>query len=97
MARAQQHDAEDLAGRALGFLAADPERLGRFMDLTGLTPATIRAAAASPGFAVAVLDHLLGDEALVLAFAAQAGCDPAAVMAARNRLAGPGADGLRDG
>jgi hypothetical protein len=92
-----QHNADELAGEALAFLASDPERLARFMDMTGLTPGTIRAAAASPGFAVAVLDHILSDESLVLAFSAEAGCKPEAVMAARNRLAGPFADGLREG
>jgi hypothetical protein len=96
MARSQ-HNAEELSRAALAFLASDSERLARFLDLTGLTPATIRAAAASPGFSVAVLDHVLSDEALVLAFSAEVGCRPEAVMAARNQLAGPFADGLRDG
>ncbi|MFO1149101.1 MAG: DUF3572 domain-containing protein [Alsobacter sp.] len=92
-----QHNAEELAGAALAFLGSDPERLARFLDLTGLTPDTIRAAAASPGFTLAVLDHILSDDELVLALSAEAGCRPEEVMAARNRLAGPLADGLRDG
>ena len=89
--------AETLAVQALGFIAADQDRLLRFLDLTGLSPATIRSAATSPQFLTAVLDHLLGDETLLLAFAAEADCDPAAVGRARERLAGPLAFGLRDG
>lgn len=89
--------AEELAGEALGFLAEDNERLGRFLDLTGLTPSTIRCAAGTPGFLLAVLEHLLADEPLLLAFASARGCDPAAVGRAREQLAGPVADGWREG
>jgi hypothetical protein len=89
--------AETLAVEALGFIASDHERLVRFLDLTGLSPATIRSAAGSPQFLTAVLDHLLGDERLLMEFAAQAGCEPAGLMKARDQLAGPLAFGLRDG
>ena len=90
-------DATAIALEALAFLAADLERLGRFLALTGLSPDTIRAAAASPGFLAAVLDHLAEDESLLVAFAANAGRDPADVLAARARLAPPTALGLREG
>ncbi len=90
-------DAQAIAVEALAFLASDDERLGRFLALTGLSPDTIRAAAASPGFLVAVLDHLAEDESMLLAFSANAGRDPAAVVAARASLAGPLAFGLREG
>jgi hypothetical protein len=36
---------ENLAILALGFLAGDPERLGRFLSLAGIEPEMIRAAA----------------------------------------------------
>jgi len=90
-------DAPAIAVEALTFLAADGDRLERFLALTGLSPDTIRAAAASPGFLVAVLDHLADDESLLLAFAANAGRDPAEVLAARARLGPPRPDGLREG
>ncbi len=90
-------DAQALAVDALAFLAADLERLGRFLSLTGLAPDTIRQAARSPGFLVAVLDHLAQDDSLLLAFAGNAGHDPRAVLAARAALAGPHAEGLREG
>jgi hypothetical protein len=82
--------AELIAIKALGFLASDPERLERFLNLTGLSPANVRAAAADPAFLAAVLDHVLADERTLLAFAAAEGLDPAQVGAARARL-GPAA------
>ena len=39
---------ENLAVQALAFLAADPERLGRFLAVTGIGPDAIRRAAADP-------------------------------------------------
>lgn len=79
---------EALAITALSFLAGDPERLGRFLAVTGLGPETLRQAAARPGFLAAVLDYLAGDETLLLAFAANAGLAPEAVVRARQRLGG---------
>jgi hypothetical protein len=81
--------AEGLAIRALGFLAADDERLQGFLSLSGLAPETLRQAAAAPGFLASVLDHLAGDEPALLTFAAEAGVDPARVERARAILAGP--------
>jgi hypothetical protein len=80
--------AEGLAIQALTFIAGDGERLGRFLALTGIGPAEIRAASAEPGFLAGVLDHLAGDERLLAAFAAEAGLDPADVGRARLALAG---------
>jgi hypothetical protein len=78
--------AEALAVEALGFLAADEERIERFLSLAGLNPSTLRAAAAEPGFLAAVLDHLASDESLLMAFAANAGRAPASVASARAAL-----------
>jgi hypothetical protein len=81
--------AESLAVQALTFLAGDPERLARFLALTGIGPDRIRAAAASPGFLAGVLDHVASEEALLMAFAERSGIDPADVARARQALAGP--------
>jgi hypothetical protein len=81
-------DAESLAVRALSFLAAEPGRLGAFLAETGLGPENVRAAASTPGFLPAVLDHLIADEALLLDFAAEHNLDPAAVVKARSVLPG---------
>ena len=80
--------AEALAVQALSYIAGDGERLGRFLSLTGIGPAEIRAAAREPGFLAGVLDYLAGDESLLTAFAAEAGHDPATIAAARLALDG---------
>jgi hypothetical protein len=80
-------DPEMLAISALAFLAEEPERLSRFLDLTGLSPATLRQAAAEPRFLASVLDYLGADESLLLAFAANAQVAPEAIAAAAGRLA----------
>jgi hypothetical protein len=80
--------AESLAIQALTFLAGEPERLGRFLTLTGIGPGAIRAAARSPGFLAGVLDHLASEDALVVAFAAEAGIEPGEIEQARRALAG---------
>ena len=86
---ARRVEAEDLAASALGFLAADGERITRFLSLSGIDPSGIRAAASASGFLIGVLDHLLGDETLLLEFAQDSGCRPEGVAAARAALAGP--------
>src|ERR1051325_6392801 len=63
--------AESLAVQALGFLAGEPERLARYLALTGIGPDRVRAAAATPGFLAGVLDHVASEDALVTAFAAE--------------------------
>jgi hypothetical protein len=85
----RQVAAEGLAVTALGFIAAEPERLGRFLALSGIGPDSIRAAAREPQFLAGVLDHITSDERLLLAFATENDIDPEAVMRARDVLAGP--------
>jgi hypothetical protein len=80
--------AEGLAVQALTFIAGDGERLGRFLAITGIGPAQIRAAAQEPGFLIGVLDYLAGDERLVSGFAAETGRDPADVGKALVALGG---------
>lgn len=80
----------DIAHTALGWLAADPRRIGAFLDATGLAPGDLRALAGTAGFQAAVLDHLLGDERMLLAFCADTGVPPEAPGRARAAL--PGGD-----
>ncbi len=80
--------AESLAIQALNFLATEPARLSRFLALSGLDPASIRAAAAESGFLAGVLAYLGEDEALLKSFAAEAGVTPGEVDRARRLLAG---------
>ncbi len=79
-------NANDIAVSALSFLAEDAERFGRFLALSGLDPASIRQAATSPGFLAGILDHVAGDESLLLAFAAESGISPANIAAAHALL-----------
>lgn len=80
--------AEALALRALAWIAADDDRLMRFLALAGTGLDEVRSRAADPAFLGGVLDCLLGDEGWVLDFAAEAGIDPALPAAARRRLPG---------
>jgi hypothetical protein len=87
--RVTREDAEAIAIAALGFMASDPERLGRFLAITGLGPENLRAAAGEPGFLGQILAHVAQDESLLLAFAANTGERPERVGAAHLVLAGP--------
>jgi hypothetical protein len=81
--------AESLALEGLAFLAADSERLERFVALSGLSPDNLRAAMAAPGFPAGVLDYFASDEPLLLAFAANRQIGPAEIMRAQTLLNGP--------
>ena len=82
-------EAEAIAIQAIAHIAADEDRLGRFLALTGLDPDGLRAAAREPGFLASVLEHLAGYEPDLVAFATQAGIAPEKVGAARLILSGP--------
>lgn len=64
----QVEEARDLARGFLVFLTEDPERLGRFLSLTGVGPGDIRAQLEDDSFLAGLLDHLLSDEPLLVSF-----------------------------
>ena len=74
--------------QAIAFLAADEDRLTRFLGLTGITPDTLRQTAHDPAGLGAVLDYLLGWEPLLLDFAGEIGVKPEAIARARQKLPG---------
>lgn len=78
--------AEALAVRALAFIASDPTLLPRFLSLTGIEAADVRAAAAQPGFLAGVLQFVLAHEPTLMQFAEAAGIDPAEVGRACRAL-----------
>ena len=80
--------AEALAIQALSFIAADTERLGRFLAVTGIGPAEIRAAAREPRFLAGVLDYLASDEKLAGEFTAGAGFRQSDIAKAHAALGG---------
>src|SRR3954470_496225 len=79
-------NSEDVVASVLTFLASEPERLARFFILTGLSPDTIRQAAATPGLAAAVFDYLLNDEPLLRLFTASAEIAPDELLQVRVGL-----------
>jgi hypothetical protein len=83
-----QEAAETLAIQALAFIAEEPERLGAFLAASGIGPDAIRDAAREPGFLGGVLDHMLGNESLLVAFADSAGLNPTSIARARRSLGG---------
>jgi hypothetical protein len=80
--------AEMLAIKALAFIAEEPQSLSRFLDASGLSAEQIRAASREPGFLAGVLEHMLADERLLIAFAQSSGIDPGEVARAANVLGG---------
>jgi hypothetical protein len=80
--------AESLAIQALAFLADDPERLAGFLAATGVAPENIRESAGHTDFLIGVLEHMLADESLLIAFADSAAADPAEITRAHGTLGG---------
>ena len=77
-----------LAIEALGFLADEPERISRFLSLSGLDAHELRTAAGDPSFFPALLDFILAHEPTLLDFATARSIAPERVAEARRALAG---------
>jgi Protein of unknown function (DUF3572) len=92
---AARESAELLAIQALTFIAEDEARMRDFLAATGLTPGQIRTAAQQEGFFAGVLEHMLGNESLLVAFADSVGIDPAEIGRTRATL-GRGANWEQD-
>ena len=75
--------ADDLVARVLTFLAADEERLERFLDCTGIDLGTIRQVAKSPVFHEAVLDYVLDDDEVRKLFVFATGISAKSVASVR--------------
>jgi hypothetical protein len=88
-AKIDRNEAERIAVAALAFLAGDHGCLTRFLDVTGLAPARIRDAAGEPDFLAAVLDHLVGDDELIVGLAEDLRIRPEDVVEAQ-RVLSPG-------
>ncbi|MFM1813430.1 MAG: hypothetical protein RLZ98_125 [Pseudomonadota bacterium] len=80
--------AEEIAIKALVFLAEDPERLSRFLAETGMSPDDLRGKAGDRATLAAVLDHLLADESLLLVFTSNHAIGPETIGPALHALAG---------
>jgi len=78
--------AEALAYRALAFIAADQSYLSDFLSRSGVTTDQLPQLLESRDFLVGILDHLLGDESVLLAFCGNASIDPSEILRARKAL-----------
>lgn len=79
-------DATALALAALGWTVSDASRAQRLLDVTGLTPADLRARAADTEVLGAVLGFLRAYEPDLIACAETIGTTPAALVAAHAKL-----------
>ncbi len=86
----RQEVAEVVALQALGWLAADSDRLAGFLAFSGAAPAELRDRTGEPKFLAAVLDFVMTEDERVLAFSAFAALAPESVARARTGL--PGGD-----
>jgi Protein of unknown function (DUF3572) len=80
--------AETLALKVLGFLAAQGEPLERFLAVSGVNLEDLRERVGDPQLLAAVLEFLLVDDRLVIAFAEEEGLDPKLVHEAKRALPG---------
>jgi hypothetical protein len=85
-ARETNEDAAALALRALVWTLAEPDRAMRLLDMTGLTPADLRARASEPAVLAAALGFLEAYEPDLIACATGLGVTPEAIVAARHAL-----------
>jgi hypothetical protein len=83
-----REEAETLGLQALAFLVEENDRINRFLQLTGVDAGDLARLAPQPSFLLAVLDHLSGDEALLLEFSRQSNVEPEAIAHARRALGG---------
>lgn len=83
-----QDAAETLALRALGWLAVEDDLLGRFLAASGSAAADLASGATDPWFLAAVLDFILSDDLIVIAFCDAADYAYPEPMAARAALPG---------
>ncbi len=88
-ANANHDAAEPIAIGVLGWLVEDEDRILAFLQSTGLSPDNLREAAHDPGFLAAVLDHVMSDEAGLIACAGAIGEKPERIAAAWQRLRPP--------
>lgn len=83
---ARVDDSETIALQALGFIVGDPALGPRFLDLTGLDAAALRANAGDRHVLAAALGFLEGHEPSLLAAAAALDLKPGVLVAAARQL-----------
>jgi len=85
-ARETNEDAATLALGALAWTLGDERRAERFLALTGIDPADLRARAGDPALLAQVLGFIEGHEPDLIACADALGTSPQALVAAHREL-----------
>jgi len=80
--------AETIALKGLAWLAAMPDDIGRFLNVTGVAAGDLRERAGDPEFLAAVMDFLLTDDKLLTGFCEREGLDPRDIHLVRRALPG---------
>ena len=83
-----RESAEIIGAKALAWVADDSDRLNGFLALSGLSPGELMAEAGDPRVLGAVLDYVLTEDKLVMAFCDAAGLAYTVPQAARGALPG---------
>lgn len=84
----RQESAEAFALQALVWLLSQEDLLPQFLSASGAAAHDLHALAQDPVFLGAVLDFVLGDDAMVLALSAALPCAPELPLQARTALPG---------
>lgn len=84
----QREQAETIALQALSFLAKEDELLEQFLTNTGLTLQELKQRVHEPDLLGGVLDAILGDDTILLAFCNVASLSPETIIRARMALPG---------
>jgi hypothetical protein len=85
-----RENAERVGIQVLGWLAGHDDMLTQFLGMTGIAADDLRSRASEPEFLGFVLDFLLSDDAMVMAFCEDAQMATDTPMLARGAL--PGGD-----
>lgn len=78
--------AEILALESLAWLASRPDDMQRFLNLSGMDVAQLRDNAGTAAVSLAVIDFLMSDEPLLIAFCEDSQRDPRKMQSARFAL-----------
>lgn len=91
----KQENGEILALQALTYIGANEDILNGFLYQSGAAPDDLCNQISDPAFLAGILDFLLSDEPVLLAFCTEQNIAPELILQARRML--PGGQDLWDG
>lgn len=83
-----RESAETVGAQALAWVAEDTDRLNGFLELSGLSPKELMSQAADPRVLGAVLDYVMTEDRMVMAFCDSVGLAYTVPQQARRALPG---------